>query len=107
MRRRDVSLRLLVEHRNSKLPSGGRAYGGAAMKAYLRRLFSRSSEGSVAVTTTVIDESPSAICRRRSELVEQRAHLLWNAEGRIAGRDVYYWLRAQEEIAAELGERQV
>lgn len=77
------------------------------MKAYLRRLFSRSSEGSVETTTTFIDESPSAICRRRSELVEQRAHLLWNAEGRIPGRDVYYWLRAQEEIAAELGERQV
>jgi hypothetical protein len=77
------------------------------MKAYLRRLFTRPSEESEEAETTFVDESPSAICRRRSELVERRARLLWIAEGRIAGRDVYYWLRAQEEIAAELGERQV
>jgi len=77
------------------------------MKAYLRRLFAKTSEEPRAPDETFIDESPSAICRRRSELVERRAHLLWNAEGRIPGRDVYYWLRAQEEIAAELGERQV
>jgi hypothetical protein len=77
------------------------------MKAYLRRLFQRSSEGPEVAEQPFVDESPSAICRRRSELVERRAHLLWMAEGRIAGRDVYYWLRAQEEIAAELGERQV
>ena len=78
------------------------------MKAYLRRLFTRSSEKTaVEVEAPFVDETPSAICRRRSELIERRAHLLWIAEGRIPGRDVYYSHRAQEEIAAELGERQV
>ena len=77
------------------------------MKAYLLRLFAKAPEKPRVTESTFVDETPSSICRRRSELVERRANLLWNAEGRIPGRDVYYWLRAQEEVAAELGERQV
>jgi hypothetical protein len=82
------------------------------MKAYFRRWFVRSGAQREEVATAVIQEAPalsdSSVSRlRRSDLVERRAYLLWNAEGRIPGRDVYYWLRAEEEIAAELGERQV
>ena len=76
------------------------------MNLSLRRLFSRSpgKMGEAKVTAPEVSETVSF---RRSDLVEKRASLLWNAEGRIPGRQVYYWHRAEEEIAAELGERQV
>lgn len=76
------------------------------MKDYLRRLFHRSADFHD-TETAVIEDEPPAISLRRCDLVEKRAFLLWTAEGCIPGRDVYYWLRAEEEVAAELGERQV
>jgi len=44
---------------------------------------------------------------RRCDLVEKRAMLLWCAEGSIPGRQFYCRMRAEEEVAAELGERQI
>ena len=76
------------------------------MKDYLRRLFNRNAEAADA-ETAVMEDAPPAMSLRRCDLVEKRAFLLWTAEGSIPGRDVYYWLRAEEEIAAELGERQI
>ena len=76
------------------------------MKDYLRRLFQRPSTSADA-ETAVLEDAPPAISLRRSDLVEMRAFKLWKSEGCISGRDVYYWLRAEEEIAIELGERQV
>jgi hypothetical protein len=76
------------------------------MKDYLRRLFQRQATSADA-ETAVLDETPPATSLRRSDLVEMRAFKLWKSEGCIPGRDVYYWLRAEEEIAIELGERQI
>jgi hypothetical protein len=35
--------------------------------------------------------------------IAERAHALWEAEGRPAGQEVRHWLRAEEEIWRERG----
>ena len=34
-----------------------------------------------------------------SDAIRERAYALWEEDGRIDGRDVDHWLRAEEEIA--------
>ncbi|WP_236024882.1 DUF2934 domain-containing protein [Arenibaculum pallidiluteum] len=36
----------------------------------------------------------------REAMIRQRAHLLWEAEGRPQGRDVAHWLHAERELSA-------
>jgi len=79
------------------------------MTFHLRWLFPRSSEepdGADATAAADVSENTSSFLRR-CDLVEKRANLLWNAEGCIPGRQFYCRLRAEEEVAAELGERQI
>jgi hypothetical protein len=77
------------------------------MGSYFRRLFARDSEDSKGAAVSTIPEASEPLCFRRCDLVEKRAMLLWNAEGCVPGREFYCRLRAEEEIAAELGERQI
>lgn len=77
------------------------------MSSYLRRLFARSSEETEGVAVAAAPEVPENSSFRRCDLVEKRAMLLWKAEGCVPGRQLYCRMRAEEEIAAEFGERQV
>ena len=36
------------------------------------------------------------------QIVRERAHALWEADGRPGGRELEYWLRAERELLAEL-----
>lgn len=38
------------------------------------------------------------------ERIRQRAHAIWESEGRPEGRDADHWTRAQEELKSELGD---
>lgn len=38
------------------------------------------------------------------EAIAERAYLLWDQAGRPAGRDQEFWLRAQDELAAQAAE---
>jgi len=40
------------------------------------------------------------------ERIRQRAHEIWESEGRPEGRDTDHWSRAQEELKNEMGEDQ-
>jgi Protein of unknown function (DUF2934) len=40
----------------------------------------------------------------REEQIRRRAHELWEQEGKPAGREMDFWLRAEREIAGEEGE---
>jgi Protein of unknown function (DUF2934) len=37
----------------------------------------------------------------REEAIRQRAHALWQKEGRPDGRDLEHWLRAEAEISGK------
>jgi len=37
----------------------------------------------------------------REEQIRQRAHELWELEGRPEGREMDFWLQAEREIASE------
>lgn len=37
------------------------------------------------------------------ERIRQRAHEIWESEGRPEGRDADHWTRAQEELKNEMG----
>jgi hypothetical protein len=53
-------------------------------------------------------ERPEAAAVENGELnarIQERAYQLWTSEGCIGGRDMYYWLRAEEEVKAELSSR--
>jgi Protein of unknown function (DUF2934) len=36
-----------------------------------------------------------------ADLIRQRAYQLWDSDGRPEGRDLEYWLRAEESLALE------
>jgi Protein of unknown function (DUF2934) len=36
------------------------------------------------------------------QIIRERAHALWEADGRPEGRELQYWLRAEQELLAEL-----
>jgi Protein of unknown function (DUF2934) len=36
------------------------------------------------------------------QIIRERAHTLWEADGRPEGRELEYWLRAEQELLAEL-----
>ena len=36
------------------------------------------------------------------QIIRERAHALWEADGCPKGRELQYWLRAEQELLAEL-----
>ena len=36
------------------------------------------------------------------QIIRERAHALWEADGRPEGRELQYWLRAERELLAAL-----
>lgn len=39
------------------------------------------------------------------ETISERAHAIWESEGRPTGKDVEHWLRAERELQAEAAPR--
>lgn len=40
----------------------------------------------------------------RNERIRQRAHEIWESEGRPEGRDAEHWSRAEQEIDEQMGQ---
>ena len=48
------------------------------------------------------DDGTSAMDEEAKQIIRERAHALWEADGRPEGRDLAYWLRAEQELLAAL-----
>jgi Protein of unknown function (DUF2934) len=48
------------------------------------------------------DDGTSAVGEEAKQIIRERAHALWEADGRPEGRELAYWLRAEQELLAAL-----
>lgn len=67
------------------------------MGKFLKLLFNARGESATAEPVETFEKTPPVSQRQ----IEERAYFLWREAGCPGGRDIHFWLRAEEELAPD------